>query len=47
MLLHRTMAAAVVSNLHGKEMTGDDEMYLSYLPLSHIFERFAQSICFG
>ncbi|KAG0140300.1 hypothetical protein CROQUDRAFT_674731 [Cronartium quercuum f. sp. fusiforme G11] len=46
-LLHRTMAAAAVSNLHGNEMTGDDEMYLSYLPLSHIFERFAQSICFA
>lgn len=46
-LLHRTMATSVVSNLHGNDMAGDDEMFLSYLPLSHIYERFAESICLG
>ncbi|KAH9817211.1 hypothetical protein DFH28DRAFT_1081430 [Melampsora americana] len=46
-LLHRSMAASAVSNLHGNAFVGSDEMYLSYLPLSHIYERFLQSTCFA
>lgn len=46
-LLHRSMAASAVANLHGNAFVGTDEMYLSYLPLSHIFERFLQSTCFA
>ncbi|EGG06540.1 uncharacterized protein MELLADRAFT_116457 [Melampsora larici-populina 98AG31] len=46
-LLHRSMAASAVSNLHGNTFVGVEEMYLSYLPLSHIFERFLQSTCFA
>ncbi|OAV97152.1 hypothetical protein PTTG_02762 [Puccinia triticina 1-1 BBBD Race 1] len=44
-LLHRTIAAACVSNLHGSAWAqGDEDVFLSYLPLSHIFERFFEAI---
>lgn len=45
-LLHRTIAAAAVANLHGQNWAGAEEVFFSYLPLSHIFERFFESIMF-
>lgn len=45
-LLHRTICAAVVGNLHGDPQE-DDEVLISYLPLSHIYERFIEDMAFG
>ncbi|KAH9464397.1 hypothetical protein Pst134EB_003924 [Puccinia striiformis f. sp. tritici] len=44
-LLHRTITAACVGNLHGAAWAqGEEDLFLSYLPLSHIFERFFEAI---
>ncbi|EFP92558.2 uncharacterized protein PGTG_18556 [Puccinia graminis f. sp. tritici CRL 75-36-700-3] len=43
-LLHRTITAACVGNLHGSAWAGAEDIFLSYLPLSHIFERFFEAI---
>jgi long-chain acyl-CoA synthetase len=47
-LLHRTLASACVSNLHGSAWAqGEADLFFSYLPLSHIFERFFEGVLFG
>jgi len=44
-LLHRTITAACISNLHGSAWAqGDQDLFFSYLPLSHIFERFFEAV---
>ncbi|MBW0528599.1 hypothetical protein O181_068314 [Austropuccinia psidii MF-1] len=45
-LLHSTLAAACVSHMHGFEWEFGNDSFLSYLPLSHILERFFESIVF-
>ncbi|GAA95237.1 uncharacterized protein L969DRAFT_85040 [Mixia osmundae IAM 14324] len=47
-LSHRNLATAVISNLHGSDLDPDnaDELFISYLPLSHIYERFVEEIAF-
>lgn len=46
-LLHRTLASACVSNLHGSAWAqGEADLFFSYLPLSHIFERFFEGVLF-
>ncbi|KAJ7470284.1 long-chain-fatty-acid-CoA ligase [Mycena latifolia] len=43
-LTHRQFSTAVVSNLFGLELPEDSSM-ISYLPLSHIYERVNEMIC--
>lgn len=43
LLHHSALATACVSNLHSQTWVTDDEMMLSYLPLSHIYERFFEA----
>ncbi|KAK4702917.1 long-chain acyl-CoA synthetase, partial [Phenoliferia sp. Uapishka_3] len=44
-LLHSALAAAAVSNLHGSVLD-DTGVFISYLPLSHIYERFCEDVAF-
>ncbi|KAM0787287.1 hypothetical protein ACM66B_006520 [Microbotryomycetes sp. NB124-2] len=44
-LRHKTLASAAVANLHGGSMALG-ECFFSYLPLSHIYERFCEDCCF-
>ncbi|KAK4053286.1 medium-chain fatty acid-CoA ligase faa2 [Microbotryomycetes sp. JL221] len=43
-LRHSALAAAAIATLHGGSMSVG-EIYFSYLPLSHIYERFCEDSC--
>ena len=44
-LTHKLLAICVVGHIYGRAFEDDDVM-ISYLPLSHIYERFTEDIAF-
>lgn len=43
-LTHRLLASSALSSLHGAAMKNEDSILYSFLPLSHIYERFCEDV---
>ncbi|KAI5478889.1 long-chain acyl-CoA synthetase [Pseudohyphozyma bogoriensis] len=43
-LSHHNLASAAIASLHGNDSMEDNAVVISYLPLSHIYQRFAEDV---